>query len=142
MKSKAGFFDDSIKNYTVKDLATEKALTISCLCLNYDSVLILYLRLYRWLRFKTINFSSSRPEVFCKKDVLKHFANFTRKHLCQSLFFNKVGGQKKSLFNPVGWNGLTVWSCLRFKRKQRLANILKNPPLILEFFKNPWKSEV
>ena len=25
-----------------------------------------------------------------KKDVLKNFAKFTRKHLCQSLFFNKV----------------------------------------------------
>ena len=26
---------------------------------------------------------SSRPEVFCKKGVLKHFAKFTGKHLCQ-----------------------------------------------------------
>ena len=29
---------------------------------------------------------SSRPEVFCKKGVLRNFA-FTGKHLCQSLFF-------------------------------------------------------
>ena len=29
-------------------------------------------------------------EVFYKKDVLKNFAKFTRKHLCLSLFFNKV----------------------------------------------------
>ena len=28
------------------------------------------------------------PKVFCKKDVLKNFAKFTGKHLCQSLFFN------------------------------------------------------
>ena len=35
---------------------------------------------------------SSRPEVFCKKGVLRNFANFTRKHLCHSLFFNKVAG--------------------------------------------------
>ena len=34
-------------------------------------------------------FRSSRPEVFCKRDVLQNFAKFTRKHLCQSLFFNK-----------------------------------------------------
>ena len=33
---------------------------------------------------------NSRPEVFCKKGVLKNFAKFSRKHLCQSLFFNKV----------------------------------------------------
>ena len=30
------------------------------------------------------------PEAFCKKGVLKIFANFTGKHLCWSLFFNKV----------------------------------------------------
>ena len=35
---------------------------------------------------------SSCPEVFCKKDVLENFAKFTVKHLCQSLFFNKVAG--------------------------------------------------
>ena len=29
---------------------------------------------------------SSRPEVFCKKDVLRNFGKLTRKHLCQSLF--------------------------------------------------------
>ena len=35
---------------------------------------------------------SSRPEVFCKKDVLRNFAKFTGKQLCQSLFLNKVSG--------------------------------------------------
>ena len=30
---------------------------------------------------------SSRPEVFCKKDVVKIFAKFTGKHLCQRLCF-------------------------------------------------------
>ena len=34
----------------------------------------------------------SRPEVFCKKGVLRNFTKFTGKHLCQSLFFNKVAG--------------------------------------------------
>ena len=37
-------------------------------------------------------FRSSRPGVFCKKGVLRNFAKFTGKHLCQSLFFNKVAG--------------------------------------------------
>ena len=27
------------------------------------------------------------PEVFCKEGVLRNFAKFTRKHLCQHLFF-------------------------------------------------------
>ena len=35
---------------------------------------------------------SSRPEVFCEKDVLRNFAKFTGKDICQNLFFNKVGG--------------------------------------------------
>ena len=36
--------------------------------------------------------TSSRPEVFCKKGVLRNFAKFTGRHLCQGLFFNKVAG--------------------------------------------------
>ena len=35
---------------------------------------------------------SSPPDVFCKKGVLRNFAEFTGKYLCQSLFFNKVAG--------------------------------------------------
>ena len=38
-------------------------------------------------------YRGSRPEVFYKKGVPKNFAEFTGKHLCQSLFFNKVGGR-------------------------------------------------
>ena len=38
------------------------------------------------------NYRKSRPEVFCKKVVLKNFVKFTGKHLCQSLIFNKVEG--------------------------------------------------
>ena len=36
------------------------------------------------------------PEVFCEKGVLRNFAKFTEKHLCQSLFFNKASGLAKS----------------------------------------------
>ena len=48
---------------------------------------------------------NSRPEVFCKKGVLKIFAKFTGKRLCQRLFLNKFGGLspaallKKSLWH-------------------------------------------
>ena len=30
--------------------------------------------------------------MFCEKGVLRNFIKFTGKHLCQSLFFNKVAG--------------------------------------------------
>ena len=33
--------------------------------------------------------TSSHPEVFFKKGVLRNFAKFTGKHLCQSLFIKK-----------------------------------------------------
>ena len=39
----------------------------------------------------------SHPKVFCKKGVLENFAKFTGKHLCQSLFFNKVSGLAQSM---------------------------------------------
>ena len=44
--------------------------------------------------FKLIDFydRSSRPEVFCKKGVLKNFTKFTGKHLCQGLFFDRDSG--------------------------------------------------
>ena len=42
------------------------------------------------------NTRSSRLEVFCQKGVLKNLAKFTGKHLCQSLYFNKVAGLKTS----------------------------------------------
>ena len=37
-------------------------------------------------------YRSSRPELFCKKGVLRDFAKFTGKHLCQNFFFNNVAG--------------------------------------------------
>ena len=43
-------------------------------------------------------FRSNRPEVFCKKGALRNFAKFTVKHLCQSLFFNKVAGLRRQLY--------------------------------------------
>ena len=36
------------------------------------------------------NFIRSRPNVFCKKGFLRNFTKYTGKHLCQSLFLNKV----------------------------------------------------
>ena len=37
-----------------------------------------------------ILFRSSRSEVFCQKGILRNFAKFAGKHLCQSLLFHKV----------------------------------------------------
>ena len=42
---------------------------------------------------------SSHPEVFCHKGVLKNSPKFIRKHLCESLFFNKVAGTACNFIN-------------------------------------------
>ena len=73
---------------------------------------------------------SSRPEVFCKKGVLRNFAKFTGKHLCQSLFFNKVAGLRPStLLKKRLW-----YRCFPFN----FFEIFKNPffyrtPLVAAF---------
>ena len=52
-------------------------------------------KLNPWFSFVFIfflSYRSSRPNVFCKNGVLENFTKFTWRHLCQSLFFNKVAG--------------------------------------------------
>ena len=50
-----------------------------------------FLSYYKIINTKS-SLRSSRPEVFCKKGLLRNFAKFLGKHLYQSLFFNKVAG--------------------------------------------------
>ena len=61
---------------------------------------------------------SSRPEVFCKKGVLGNFAKFTGKHLCQSLFFNKVAGLR-----PATLLKKKLWHTCNFIKKDTLAQV-------------------
>ena len=44
------------------------------------------------------NYGSSHRRCSIKKGVLRNFAKFTGKHLCQSLFLNKVEGLRPSTF--------------------------------------------
>ena len=54
-------------------------------------------------------FRCSRPELSYKKDVLKNFAKFG-KHLCWSLFFNKVAGWKPpTLLKRDTGTGVVLW---------------------------------
>ena len=81
-------------------LAPSEKLQIFYIKCNYSSNHFYICHLNRYaLWFKVRLFiieiilkSSSCPEVFFKKGVLKNFAKFTGKNLCQSLFFNKVAG--------------------------------------------------
>ena len=57
----------------------------------------------KWSKFQTV-FRSSCPDVFCKKDVLGNFTRLTRKHLCQSRFFNKVASCPATLLKKRLWH--------------------------------------
>ena len=69
----------------------------------------------------TVGYKGLRSSHGCcsvKKGIVRNFANFTGKHLCQSLFFNKVAGLtpatllKKSL------------KAFNFIKKETLAQVL------------------
>ena len=47
---------------------------------------------YRFNRSILQNIQKRSSKEFCKKGILRNFAKFTGKYLCQSLFFNKGAG--------------------------------------------------
>ena len=61
---------------------------------NPEALSAKYLKTLKWSGiYKSLVFNairSSCAEVFCKNGALRNFAKLTGKHLCQSLFFNKV----------------------------------------------------
>ena len=95
---------------------------------------------------------SSCPEVFCDKGVLRNFAKFAGKHLCQSLFFNKVAGLrpatllKKRLRHmcfPLNFAKFRrtffvaehlQWLLLKFLRLSTWSNIALKKFLVLQLF--------
>ena len=51
-----------------------------------------------WISAVILELQKQPLEMFYEKGVLKNFAKFTGKHLCQSLFFNKVEGLSLQLY--------------------------------------------
>ena len=68
---------------------------------------------------------SSRPEVFFKKGVLRNFAKFIGKNLCQSLFFNKIAGKTCSFIKKETL--AQVFSCefCKISEKSFFAELLR-----------------
>ena len=58
--------------------------------------------------------------VLVRKGVLRNFTKLTGKHLCQSLFFNKVAGMQVFLFGYFIWVSLklTIYR-IAWERRQR-----------------------
>ena len=53
------------------------------------------------IRSKFLNQQKQSSGMFCKNGVLRKFAKFIRKHLCQRLFFNKITGTGSDSCFPV-----------------------------------------
>ena len=90
---------------------------------DYHVVINTFLKLNLWKLWPKIihyrsykNFDgSSRQEVFCKKGILRNFAKFPGKHLCQSLFFNKVAGLRPAtLFKRDSGTGVFLSTLRNF----------------------------
>ena len=62
--------------------------------------------------FQLVRSRSSRPEMFCRKGFLRNFAKFTGKHLCLSLFLNKVSGLR-----PVTLLKKRLWPVTLLKKR-------------------------
>ena len=60
------------------------------------------LRVCSHLLNKLLTDRCSHQKCSVKKGVLKNFAKFTGKHLCQSLFLNKVAGQRPATLLKEG----------------------------------------
>ena len=68
--------------------------------------------------FTTVRLVSVRgscPEVFCNKGIL--YAKLIGKHLCQSLFFNKVAGLRSAILLKKGlWHTCFPIKFAKFSR--------------------------
>ena len=71
-------------------------------------------------------YRSRRPEVFCKRDVLKNFTKLIGKQLCQSFFFNKVAGLRPStLLEKRLWYCCFLENFVKFSRTPFLTEHLR-----------------
>ena len=86
-----------------------------------------------WWLLLTISISylmshrSSRPEVLCEKGVLENFTKFAGKHLCQSLFFNKVADLAPSGVisnNRFPFNNFVFIICQQSRLQSKMSFLL------------------
>ena len=73
--------------------------------------------------FNSFNHRSSRPDLFCEKGVLRNLAKLTGKHLCRSLFFNKVADLRPAtLFKKRPWRTCFLVDFVKFLKTPSSQN--------------------
>ena len=84
-------------------------------------------------------YRSSHQRCSAKKGVLRNFAKFTGKHLCQSTFFNKVAGLRSAtLLKKILWHRCFPVNFAKFLKTPFLQNTSRR--LLLSLNKN-WKKQ-
>ena len=94
-----------------------------------DVSFMAYCKVLKW------TFQKQSREVFCKKGALRNFLKFQWKHLCQTLFLNKVAGPR------ISWKAIKketleqVFSCefCEISKNTFLQNTSRR--LLLSFYK-------
>ena len=75
------------------------------------------------MRQWVLDLQKQPPELFYEKGVLRNLTKFTRKHLCQSLFFNKVAGLRPAtLLKKRIWHRCFPVNFAKFLRIAFLQN--------------------
>ena len=117
----------SVVSWNIETLIELLCYSFMLSMLPFFSQCFLLIPLKTWENQKLSNlFRGSRhPEVFSKKDVLKTFAKFTGKHLCQSLFFNKVATATATLLKKRLWHRCFSVNFVKFLRTLFLTEHLR-----------------
>ena len=92
-------------------------MVVKCLYQDVASIHSLFQNLH------SLILGSSHPKIICTKVVLQNFTTFTRKHLCMSLFSEKVAGCMQILYFMISQKRKHKKLQLLVKRKH--AYILK-----------------
>ena len=84
--------------------------------------------------------------MFCEKGVFRNFTKFTGKHLCQSLFFNKVAGLRPAtLIKKSLWHKRFSVNFVKFLRTPFLTEhiwwLLQRFPISSVYFHVMYKNQ-
>ena len=90
---------------------------------EHDFTFTVRIQFWRLVTVNTLNIAdwkkrnrNSRPEVFCKKSVLRNFTKFTGKQLCQSLFLKKKRPWPATLLKKRLWHRCFAVNIVKFLR--------------------------
>ena len=87
-----------------------------------------------------LHFRSSHWRCSIKKGILRNFTKFTGKHLCKSLFFNKVAGLRPAiLLKKRLWHRRFPVNFAKFLGTSFLQNTSGRLLLTISFFPSKWK---